>query len=302
MSFARIYNTLCPYTGKKLIDLVSDLEHVLPAGLGAPKKFGVMASEEMNKIFNKSIDEPFLLEPFVRFISATNGVKSRSGKVVFSQKVTDEIYNEDVIVKFDSDNFTPQMMVPIRRGDDGEINAVVGYGDDAEIELEKIGKKLKSKGKTIVGKQFVTRSSNPLKINLSMDLNLFYLEQLKIAYLVAVFTFGDVIITSEQGRNIVKCLNNGVLENTNMQLNWSFLPEYLHPKTDKNIHTLFCFKTGEYVAVGISLFGKFTSSIFFMLSESLGNDNIGGVFYLDYKNNKMQVKDFVDHIIEVTAL
>ncbi|EPJ5576687.1 hypothetical protein NNU90_004230 [Citrobacter farmeri] len=301
MAFKRILNTLCPYTEQPLVDILIDLEHVLPAGLGAPKKFGVKASEKMNKFYNETIDEPFLCEPFIKFISATTGVKSRSGKVNFSQKVRDEILNEDVIVNFNSEAFTPKMMIPVKKGNDGEINAVIGYGDDAKNELDRLSKKLSLKGKVVVGKEYVQRESNPLKINISMDLNLLTLQLMKSAYLLAVYVFGDGVILSKQGKNVRTCLNNKLVENVKMQLEWSVLPVDLNPRVDKSIHTLFCFKTSDYICSNVCLFGNFKASLFFEVNDNSLDDFSGGVFYLDFKKNKMEHKKFIEHLVEVSS-
>ncbi|MBN3055908.1 hypothetical protein [Pectobacterium brasiliense] len=296
MSFTRIKNTLCPYKVRKLTELDIDLEHVLPAALGAPKKFGVMAAEKMNKHFNKEIDEPFIDENLIRFLSAISGVKSRSGKVNFSQKVTDTVNNEDVVVRLNESEFIPKIVVPVKRDCDGNINAVVGFGDDAKNELDKISKKLKDKGLEIIEKEFQCRSSSPLKVDVSLDLNFLELEILKISYLLAVYVFGDEVILTGDSEIVRNDLFNNKVVDSKLRSDWSFFPEPLHPETKSGNHTLFCIRTGDYIVSSVCLFGVFKSSLFF-LSKRCEQDEIdGGVFYIDPKDNKMINVGILDYL------
>lgn len=197
--------TLCPYSLKRIADLpaceVSD-EHIIPHALGGPDSLVLSAHRSSNSQFGATVDSNLIHDKALRFMAASQGLRSRSGDVTVQLTGTIVETGDAMTIEFDKNGMGERRIVYSHRKDPttGAVS-LAGFDEQFEQALEHLSEGMARKKKRIQTTDHRTINNPLVKVEIPSDAFAVSKGLAKIAYLVTFRTLGDCIAHSSDGQD-----------------------------------------------------------------------------------------------------
>lgn len=190
-----VFNKKCPYSLRQIADIDSSREHVIPDALGGPNGLALNADAETNNKLGEGVDARLINSPLMAMSASRARVQTRSGPVTLKlqgELLADESPVDIRISEDGSTNFRSRVPV-VKDRTTGEVVAVRGFGGAAQKQLEDLSTGHARKGRVVLAGEATTLDPTT---HVSVGYNRVEVEQAlaKIAYLTAVWTFGDAFL------------------------------------------------------------------------------------------------------------
>ena len=298
----------CPYSARLLTACETvNQEHILPMALGAPHSFCVPADAGENSKMNDLIDSPVCNDSLIRLIATSQGVVSRSGPVEAKLIGTETTTGSEVRGTLSQDGAKFRFSKPVDVDPtSGVVKGVRGFGDAAEQLARQIKRdyERKHKGARVELGEAISHQQPWIEHELKLDLNLLRQELVKIAYLMTVRTFGDQAILSSSGalyRAAMFAIDVTAMNATGIQgSTYSAMPLGF-PKPRSNQHALTCFRLGDKIMSGVTLFGMFNAFFATPAADFTAEDAHGELVIIDASTSKLTSMPYVEALPRIFA-
>jgi len=269
-------------------------EHILPAGIGAPSNFTVRASLEENKRLNATVDNIFLNDGLIKILALINKARSRTGDV--SMKVDGVITKtgEDVHCVFSHNKMSAKVRKQVTKNENGTI-LISGFSEQSDDKLKEMISSYRKKWLSVNVIESTVEKNPDISFKININYGIVLRELTKIVYLYMVSVFGDVVIKSEEGKNLRKSFeSHSIKEFNKCGLKGLFLSEtdvyhYLNNMKITGNHFLYtgALKDGRILTY-ISLFGVINALVESEISINTTENakDLGRVINID-PNTKM---------------
>ncbi|MDQ6868365.1 MAG: HNH endonuclease [Pseudomonadota bacterium] len=274
--------TLCPYSLKPIVDLpageVSD-EHTIPRALGGPDALVLSADRSSNSRFGETVDSDLVHDKRLRFVAATQGVRSRSSEVTVQLPGTIVETGDAMTITFDKNGMGDRLIVNSHRKNPptGTIT-LTGFDDQFERALEQLSEGTARKNKSIQKHGHRTINNPLVKVDIQSDSFSVSKGLAKIAYLMTFRTLGDSFALSLDGK---------AYRDTILAANWDDFDGYnlrkflgvdlpVLPAIAIHEHLVACYRIGPLILTTVKLFGGVCLATFGMPAASYGMSGLDG--------------------------
>lgn len=291
----------CPYSTRLLTACETvNQEHILPMALGAPQSFCVWADAGKNSKMNDLIDSPVCNDSLMRLIATSQGVVSRSGPVKVELIGIEATTGNEVRSTLSKDGAGFRFSKPVDVDPaSGVVKGVRGFGDAAVQLAQQIKRNYerKHKGACVELGEAINHQQPWIKHELELDLNLLRQELVKIAYLMTVRVFGDQAILSSSGalyRAAMFANDATAMKATGIKGSaYNSMPPGF-PKPRSGQHALTCFRLGDNIMTGVTLFGMFNAFFVTPAADFTVDDAHGELVIIDAAASKLTSMPYVE--------
>lgn len=268
--------------------------------LGAPQSFCVWADAGKNSKMNDLIDSPVCNDSLMRLIATSQGVVSRSGPVKVELIGIEATTGNEVRSTLSKDGAGFRFSKPVDVDPaSGVVKGVRGFGDAAVQLAQQIKRNYerKHKGACVELGEAINHQQPWIKHELELDLNLLRQELVKIAYLMTVRVFGDQAILSSSGalyRAAMFANDATAMKATGIKGSaYNSMPPGF-PKPRSGQHALTCFRLGDNIMTGVTLFGMFNAFFVTPAADFTVDDAHGELVIIDAAASKLTSMPYVE--------
>ncbi|MDN7176965.1 HNH endonuclease [Caballeronia sp. SEWSISQ10-4 2] len=258
--------TLCPYLLKPIADLAEvDEEHIIPHAMGGSNQFVLPVDKPSNSAFGMTVDSDLIHDPRLRFMAASQGIKSRTGDVTIELPGVIVETGMKVLVPFNKNGLGQARVMDVYKRDPitNKLTGIAGFDDQINSTLQRLSKRGEKKWEIASRSRIdqpvvkVEFPSDPFKVSKGLC---------KIAYLMACRTLGDSFALSADAtafRIAIHAKDFAAFDSCGLQLFFAAeLPLLVLPNLTAAQHLVACFRVNDLMMVAVKLFGSVVVSTF----------------------------------------
>ena len=246
---------------------------------GGPDALVLRADRSSNSRFGDTVDSDLVHDKMLRFVAATQGVRSRSGEATVQLPGTIIETGDAMIIKFDKNGMGDRLIVNSHRKNlaTGTIT-LTGFDDQFKRALDQLSEGMARKKKSIQKHGHRTINTPLVKVNIQSDPFSVSKGLAKITYLMTFRILGDSFALSLDGkayRDTILAANWDEFDGYNLR---KFLGVDLPvlPSIAIHEHLVACYRIGPLILTTVKLFGGVCLATFGVPAAPYGVSGLDG--------------------------